>query len=310
MMKLSLLSTTPFKQALLRVGLICGCALSSHALGQNNYVSFELLRENNFAALVTEDLNGDGAKDIIIDNYDPNIGRELLVYRQLADGSFSATPQRIEVKTEIIGVGFADLRADPGMELVLYASAGLFSLSSTQEGYAGNLKPLLAWDLIATIPNQERVQFITDIEDINGDGHIDFLLPGDDQYGYFVGLGDEKFELESSFSTVNNELAQLRSAPGDELEASITIDAENGILLELSATAPSPFANFIEQWDGSEIEGERLLDSEHWMPSANLYQLNSDERLDLAYINVGDDGLGQLNIHFQDNDGNFNPNPD
>jgi hypothetical protein len=59
-------------------------------LSQSNYVAFELEREDNWEQLVTVDLNGDGAKDIVHAHYQPGIGRELLVYHQAPDGSFSA----------------------------------------------------------------------------------------------------------------------------------------------------------------------------------------------------------------------------
>ena len=113
---------------------------STLAHAQNNYVPYELIRENNWDTLITEDLNGDGAKDLIFSHFQAGIGRELHVHHQQADGNFASTPQRIEIKTEIIAVGFADLRTDPGVELVLLANNGVFSLSSAVEGYAGNIK--------------------------------------------------------------------------------------------------------------------------------------------------------------------------
>ena len=77
---------------------------------QENYVAYELVRDNNWDDLITEDIDGDGAKDLIFSHYDPMIGRELRILHQREDGSFSSEPQRIEIKTEIIALGFADLR--------------------------------------------------------------------------------------------------------------------------------------------------------------------------------------------------------
>ena len=129
------------------------CLISLCSTAQSNYVAFELVREDNFEPLITEDLNGDGAKDIIVSHYQPGLGRELHIYHQRADGSFAATPQRIEIKTEIIAVGFADVRPQPGMELILFAANGVFSLSTAIDGYAGNIQQLARWDMIATVPN-------------------------------------------------------------------------------------------------------------------------------------------------------------
>ena len=79
-------------------------------VAQTNYASFELEREENWQTLITEDVNGDGAKDIIVSHHEPAIGRELHIYHQQPGGSFAASPQRVEIKTEIIAVGFADLQ--------------------------------------------------------------------------------------------------------------------------------------------------------------------------------------------------------
>ena len=87
------------------LGLVIYALLSGAAFAQSNYVAFELERENNWERqLAFEDLNGDGLKDIIHSNYQAGIGRELHIFHQRADGSFSTTAQRIEIKTEIIAV--------------------------------------------------------------------------------------------------------------------------------------------------------------------------------------------------------------
>ena len=39
------------------------------------------------------------------------------------------------------------------------------------------------------------------------------------------------------------------------------------------------------------------------MPTPTLAHLNSDQLLDIAYINAGANGLGQMNIHFQQTSG-------
>lgn len=284
---------------------------SQPLLAQNNYVAFELIRENNWERLITEDVNGDGAKDLIFSHFDPSLGRELHIHHQQSDGNFASTPQRVEIKTEIIAVGFADLRSDPGKELVLLANNGVFSLSTAVEGYAGNIKLLFEWDLVAAIPDQEQVQFFTNIKDLNGDGEIDLLIPGQDHFGFFVGSGNEQFELRSVISTKNENLttAQRNNQEAD-LNASIGINPDEGVVVELRAETPSPFAGFVEEWEPEESESRALLRTENWMPTAMLVNLNADSLPDLIYLNVGDDGQGRLNIHFQDAGSGFATEPD
>jgi len=291
-------------------GLFICALLSGAAFAQSNYVAFELERENNWERqLAFEDLNGDGLKDIIHSNYQAGIGRELHVFHQQADGSFSTTAQRIEIKTEIIAVAFADVRATPGSELLLISNSGVYSLSSALKGYGGNIKQLLEWELIAAVPDLETVQFLSDLEDIDNDGEIDLLLPGDGVYGLFKGRGNEVFELVSTFSTDNESLSAAQTGRDNSgMDARIGINAEEGVVIEL--TADSYFKDFVEQWDASEEPARSLLRAESWMPTAIIAQLNADTLADIAYINQGADGLGQLNFHFQDAQNGFNSEPD
>lgn len=281
------------------------------AFSQANYVAFELKRENNFDPLFTHDINGDNARDLIVANYEEGVGRELLIYLQQPNGSFSANPQRIEIKSEIIAVGFADLRPGPGLELVLLANNGVFSLDAMQPGYAGNIKQLLSWDLIASMPNFERLQFFESIADLDNDGLVDMILPGIDSYGIFYGRGDEQFELVTTLSTINASTAAMaRSNPGTELDAQVGINPDDGIVLEFSARRRTPFNNFVEQWHSGTAASEFLLQSEKWMPSLIQGHLNGDTLTDLVYLNVGEDGLGQLNVHLQQAAGGFQSQPD
>lgn len=290
--------------------ILLAALLPALAHAQSNYVAFELKRENNFAPLFTHDINGDGAKDLIVSNYEPGVGRELHIFLQQDNGNFAANPLRVEIKSEIIAVGFADLRPDPGMELVLLANNGVFSLNAMQPGYAGNIKQLLSWDLIASMPNFEDVQFFESIVDLDNDGHVDLVLPGIDSYGIFYGRGDEQFELVTTLSTINASTeAMARTNPGTALDARVGINAEDGVILEVNARRRTPYTNLVEQWQGSEAAPAYLLQSEQWMPSLLMRHLNSDELLDLIYLNVGEDGLGQLNIHLQQDAGAFPTQP-
>ena len=71
---------------------------------QPNYTAFELIRENNWDPLILEDLNGDGAKDIVYSAFDPAFGRELHIHYQEEDGGFNANPSRIEIKLSLIHI--------------------------------------------------------------------------------------------------------------------------------------------------------------------------------------------------------------
>jgi len=285
--------------------------LATHLPAQTNYVDSVIDRTNSFGRMRLEDLNGDGLTDLIDYRWRRGFGRELLVYHQMSDGHFSTSPQFIEIKTEIIAVGFADVRPEPGNELLLFANNGVFSLSTAIEGYAGNLRPLFEWNLIADVPDPDRVQFFNGITDIDGDGQVDLLIPGAASYGYFRGTGPEKFQLAAEFPTLNPELDPAsRPRGGDRLEANIDINSRDGIKLQVSAAQPTPFAGFIEDWEIQPEGSDNLLRAENWMPPALLADFNGDEREDIVFINVGQDIRGQVNIMLQGTDGSFADTPD
>ena len=290
------------------VCLVMGAYLCSlpFSNAQENYAAFELARDNNWDQLITEDIDGDDRKDLIFSHYDPLIGRELKILRQREDGSFSSEPQSIEIKTEIIAIGFVDLRKDPGKELLLLASTGVYSLSSAIEGYTGNIKQLVEWDLAASLPNLEVVQFIENIRDINNDGFVDLILPGKDKFGIFLGKENEEFMLLSEIqTTTENRVVAERNNLESGLNANIGINPEDGIIVELKAERPSPFKDFVETWKPKSIESRALVRNQSWMPSLILAELNNDGLPDLIYLNVNVNGQGQINIHYQ-NEAGFN----
>ena len=278
----------------------------SRVWAQDNYAAFELRREENWDPIELHDVNGDDRKDIIVSAYSPELGRELHIFHQQLDGSFATTPQRIEIKTEIIAVGFADLRNIPGKELVLFANSGVFSLSTNIEGYAGNLALLAEWDLIAAIPDQERVRFTNIPQDIDGDGNIDLLLAGNDRYGLYLGKGEEQFELALALTTLNEDITPIQRARNDvDLDANLGINAEQGVVVELNLEAPTPFEGFVEVWDQESALENALLRSDQWMPTPSLVHMNEDQLLDIVYLNAGENGLGRVNIHYQQSPGVF-----
>ena len=247
-------------------GLLCAAAAGfcAAALAQN-YAAFDLQREDYWDELIAEDVNGDGLADLLLAEFRPGIGRELLIHHQRPDGGFEPEPARVEIKSEIIAVGFADVRADPGVELLLYAGDGVYSLATGTPGYAGNVRLLFAWELIAALPDREQVRFVRDVSDLDGDGHVDLLVPGSAGYGYFRGLGGEKFELAAVIETENPEVPpEVRENFETDLGASFGIDAERGIVIELRANTPSRFGELIEQWDGQPADA--LFQAERWMP--------------------------------------------
>lgn len=274
-----------------------------------NFAAFTLRRDENWSPLATEDLNGDGRKDLVYGVYSEGGGRELLVHYQDASGGFSQRPQRIEIKSEIIGIGFAELRPEPGIELLLYAANGVFSLSAGIEGYAGNLRPLLQADALATIASNRSVELMPALEDQDADGMPDLLLPRANGFAFYRGA-EPGFAEAGNIATVNDALALARRNNREAgLDARLGINAQDGLAIEFAVERANPFDDFVRIWqprsnksENENEDGEQpadILNSEKWIPNALLRNLNGDARMDLAFVNLDAEANPQLNIAYQ-----------
>ena len=126
----------------------------------------------------------------------------------------------------------------------------------------------------------------------------------------FLGNEDGGFDLNTTIATLDQNLllAQRNNREAD-FEANIGINSRDGIKVELSVERPTPFQDFVETWKAKSSSSRALLRDDNWMPSLLLAELTGDNLKDLIYLNVNDEGEGQLNIHHQ-NDSGFNENPD
>lgn len=289
---------------------LCACLMPAIARAQLNFMATEIAEIELEHPLVFEDIDGDGRLDMLDATWHPALGRELQRYLQQADGRFAVQPRPVEIKSEVIAVGFADVRSEPGKELVLFTNSDIFTLSTAIEGYAGNLAPAARWELIADVPDPDRIQFLRELPDINGDGLADLVLPGSDVYGILRGQPDGSFQQVHEFATINSQLDPgLQPAGGGGLQTSMSINREEGIRLTVTAQRPSPFADLVAGLTAPD-DGGSLLQAENWMPSAQLADMNGDGRQDIVFLNVGLDIRGQLNLLLQRDDGSFPAAPD
>lgn len=278
-------------------------------IAQTSFTATEIVLGDWPETLYFEDMNGDSRKDLIIPVWQQNTGRELQIYLQQDNGRFPAQPsRRVEIKPEIIAIAFADLRPEPGQELVLIAANTVFSLSSAIPSYSDNLQPLFDWDLVAAVPDRRQIHVFPSLVDFNGDGYSDLLLPGVKDYGVFLGGPAESFSLAHRFSTVNENLDPSDIPLGSaRLNTDLSINERDGIVLRVTARGASAFEDFVTGWEHNNQEA--LLNSRQWRPAAVSRQLNGDSRPDIVYMNIGDDLYGQINILIQDDAGNFAAQP-
>lgn len=309
---LSFLLPRPLPSATTLAGVLgFSTLLASSALqAQLNFAASEIALGEWPDDILYADMDGDGRRDLLVPQWSAEAGREVLVYLQQSNGSYLPEPsRRVEIKPEIIAIAIADLRAEPGNELLLFASTGVFSLSSAIASYSGNLKPLFDWELVASVPDRRRVLFFEDLRDMNGDGHIDLLLPGREGYGVFFGGADETFTLQHRFSTVNEELDPSEvPLGGPRIDTSFALNAQEGIVLSVRARTTTTFEDFLAEWN--EGEQSSLLDTRLFLPAAIGVPMNDDAADDIVFMNIGNDLYGQVNILLQNADGGFAAKPD
>lgn len=295
-------------------GLIAVIALASTtALAQPaaslNFISTELPRPEWPQEAQLADLDGDGRVDVVVPFWSQETGRQLRIFLQDSQHRFAAQPSRIvDIRSEIVAVAFADVRPEPGTELLLFTGSRVFSLSTALPGYSGNLRPLFDWPLTAAVPDPQRTRFFATPSDITGDGFIDLLLPGVDEYGWFTGGPDEQFALSHRFSTLNSDVDESDlPAPVGRISSDISFNAQDGLKVDVSVRSGSLFEDFLQHGAGSE---DTLLEIDRWMPAAIMTPLTSAGGQDLVYLNVGSDLQGQLNIKQLRPDGSFNTQAD
>lgn len=285
-----------------------GIAPGSFAQGTGSYAAFSLEREENWTPLITEDMNGDGLLDLVYADYDATLGRQLLIHYQNASGDFPSSPQVIEIKSEIIAIGFGDLREELGTELILHAANGVFSLSPSIEGYSGNLQPIMRFDSIATIASRKQVEFLPPLEDRSGDSILDLLLPTEKGFAFFKGSRSGEFKPAGSIETVNADLLRARrNDRGAGLDTNLGINATEGIVVKVAVERRNPFDEFVKTWSGQTEEVD-LVNSSNWIPNTVFADINGDALLDLVFINLDSDANPQLNVALQEEEG-FVPSP-
>ncbi|MDH7942255.1 VCBS repeat-containing protein [Pseudohongiella sp. SYSU M77423] len=281
----------------------------SQSWAQTNYIASETPSAEWPNDIQLADVDGDGLFDLVIPQWTPGIGRQLLIHQQQADHRFPARPTRtVDIRPEIVAVAFADVREEPGDELLLFTGTSVFSLSTAQATYAGNIRHLFDWPLLTAVPQRRTTYFLQAPTDLTGNGYVDLLLPGTDGYGYFEGQGQESFTLRQQFTTENLELDRsLLPPPAGRFSTEVTFNEQDGLVVRVIPRSASDFEGFV--MDLNDSAADTLLETEQWMPSAVLADMRSEGSADVVFLNIGNDLYGQVNILSRDELANGNTTP-
>jgi len=277
--------------------LVVSAGISNGANAQANYIASEIPAPEWPDEIVIADMNGNGRQDVLIPVWSRENGRELEIYLQQGNGRFSPEPsRRVRIPPEVIAVALADVRNIPGDELLLFSGTAVFSLSSAIPSLSNNLEHLLDWRLVASVPDRRHIHFLPRPRDITGNGFVDLLLPGPEDYALFEGSGNDQFSLKHRFSTVNAELDPSDfPAPSGRFSTEISINQRDGLIVNIVPRSASAFEDFVQDWRNGYSAAE-LLASRQRIPGAFTASVQPASTADIVYMNVGNDLRAQVNV--------------
>lgn len=269
-------------------------ALSSTKANPPRYVASWLPFEEDVGGYWSVPMDGDETPDFVVSVSSRERSRELWIYLQRADGSLPARPdRRVVVKRDIVAFSFADLREEPGTELLLFTRSSCYSLSTRKPGYAGNVEKLFAWPFVCDVPQQQILPRLPSVFDLDGDAVPEVLTPGIDGYGLFArkAKGTERaYQLVARFRVKPS--LQSRGDPRRRV-----------VFGKLGNASEEPFGDLVSR-DGGASGGNALLEQHRWLPAPALADADGDGRLDLFYL----EGR-ELKVFPQARDGRFPESP-
>ncbi len=108
-----------------------------------------------------EDVDSDGRLELLlVVRREAGRRREIRIHPLTPEGVFARTPTSVvPVLDDVIAYGLADVRAEPGRELVFLTRKGVWSMSTTRAELRDNVRPLVEADLVYEVPDLDELPF-------------------------------------------------------------------------------------------------------------------------------------------------------
>lgn len=228
--------------------------------------SLELPRGKRAEDVLLADLDGDGGRDLLVAaaRGGERSGRTLRVHlRRNGEAAFGPQPDlELALLPDVVGFAVADVHADPGAEIVLFAPTGVFALRWRAEDERDRYAKLFDADVLWQLPHHRATHVLQDtLADMDGDGRVDLLVP--EPGGYRVALqresdGARVFETSelhlpdggAAAPTGRGGRRQKGRQRRRELRIAVSVGGDGGASPDLLAVHESVPAPTRADWDG------------------------------------------------------------
>lgn len=250
-------------------------ALTTLALGtfaalteEAHYVDASLDLDGELLSWQFVDLDENGALELVVAVGLSGGERELRVHPLSTSGVRREAATTIRVLPDIVAWGAADVREEPGRELLLMTRGGVWSYSPTLPGYRDNVARLAEEELVYDMPDPRRLPFWEYVFDDAGADRI--LLPGRDRISIWGRAADEA--AYSAVTTLPTTLVDSST------EALAPEGRSRGGGARISTREDSPFLP-----EGS-AQSSTLVEDAYAYEAPALLDPNGDGRLDLVVL--------------------------
>jgi hypothetical protein len=246
-----------------------------------------------------EDVSGDSLLDLVVAQWSRERSREIVAYLQRPSGAYPLEPdRRVPVKKDIVAFSFADVRAEPGKELIFFTGTSSFSFSTAKDDYSGNVQRLFQERFLWDVAGPRHISFLPGAGDLQLDGSPEILLPTREGFALFGKAPEAKeFDRRASFPA---EVKGRRNVEGQR-RRSIRMGTS-------AARSRAPSSELVLDDAEARRGGGTLLRVERWLPAPHLADANGDGRRDLMYLE-GPEGERTLVLFLRDPGGSFPREP-
>ncbi|MFT7462702.1 MAG: hypothetical protein ACI9EF_001044 [Pseudohongiellaceae bacterium] len=277
-------------QATFRIWL-CAALLAmvpwaSAAEDKATLVDASLTVDGKVLSAIAQDVDGDGRQDITSAIYNAALSRrEIRVWRFKDNGQRESAPfVTVPILDDVVAWCWADVRDEPGKELVFLSRTGAWSYSITLDGYRNNIQRLVDVELLYDVPDPTSLP------------HWDYVLscPEGDQLllpelgGYSIWAPSEKVadnepQSMTRFSQFRVSPRLVQTVPSDRRKIQIS---SAGVAVS-GGSSGNPLIDL-----NSEQQIGPLVDAGSRMRAPAMVDANGDGRDDL--IRLGED---ELHLH-------------